>query len=189
MCQRPSPLGLTHPGCLTPHAADGLVSILNYRDQRVADVIIAGKYHSLPGAFEELGKFAADKIPQLMPQLKLAGAVLVPLPLHPRRLRWRGFNQAAILCESIGPKLDLPAMAALIRVKPTKTQKDLDKERRVKNIAGAFAINPSLKPLIANKDAILVDDVVTTGSTLQEAAKVLKRNGAKRVFCLTIAKD
>ena len=55
-------MGFTHPGCLTPRAADGLISILNYHDEAVADIIIKGKYKFLPGVYQELGKLAAEKI-------------------------------------------------------------------------------------------------------------------------------
>jgi glutaredoxin-like YruB-family protein len=126
-----------------------------------------------------------------------------------------GFNQAEILCQTIGKELNLPVIDLLKRHKLTKVQKDIKKkEQRAKNMEGAFAMRSS--PLlfkegcrpqgdgvvgddeqltdkipfdIHNRSFILVDDVVTTGSTLLEAVKVLKRNGAAKVYCLTVARD
>jgi competence protein ComFC len=91
----------------------------------------------------------------------------------------------------ISRELDLPILDVLIRKKMTKTQKDLKKEQRIKNVANAFAFKSPLfeKEGVRGSSFILVDDVTTTGSTLLEAAKVLKRNGAEKVICLTVARD
>lgn len=186
VCQKPSIMGFTHPGCQTPHAADGLISVLNYHDETVADIIIKGKYKFLPGVYQELGKFLADQIKVGYPLLA-TGYQLVPLPLHKRRLRWRGFNQTDILCRAIGAELNLPIASVLVRCKNTKTQKDLKREQRIKNVRDAFALNPQFA--IRNKQFLLIDDVTTTGATLLEAAQILKRNGASKVWCLTVARD
>lgn len=211
VCQKQSIMGFTHPRCFTPHAADGLVSILNYHDETVANATIKGKYDFLPGVYEIFGKLLAKKLADEYGHLLLSAPILVPLPLHKSRKRWRGFNQAEILCGLIGKELNLPVVDVLTRVKSTKTQKDLKRDQRIKNVADAFALSPS--PLargdvssaserqrgrtdddknafdIHNQNLILVDDVTTTGSTLLAAAQVLKRNGAKTVWCLTIARD
>ncbi len=187
-CQKPSLGGFTHPRCIAPRGADGLISILNYHDDSVATIIVNGKYHFLPGVFGELGKLLAHQLSAHYPLLTTR-FILVPLPLHKRRLRWRGFNQAEILCRAIGKELTLPVMDALVRTKATKTQKDLKRGQRIKNIRDAFDINPAIKSQIKNLNFLLVDDVITTGSTVLEAAKVLKKNGARSVWCLTIARD
>lgn len=205
VCQKNTPFGLTHPHCQTPFGADGLISFLNYHDQKVADIIIKGKYNFLPGVYEELGKLAADKLKAEHQHIFADNPILVPVPLHSSRRRWRGFNQAEILCRALSEQLNLPVADVLQRSKITKTQKDLKKDARLKNVSGAFALSPS--PLlfkegchpqsdgvvgaftITNKNIILVDDVTTTGATLTEAAKVLKRNGAAKVVCLTVARD
>jgi predicted amidophosphoribosyltransferase len=142
VCQKPSIMGFTHPGCLTPHGADGLISILNYHDEDVANIIIKGKYNFLPSVFQGLGKFLANEVASGYPLLTTQ-YTLVPLPLHKRRLHWRGFNQAEILCQAISAELDLPILDALVRVKSTKTQKDLKRDQRIKNIKDAFALSPS----------------------------------------------
>ncbi len=90
VCQKPSIMGFTHPGCQTPHAADGLISILNYHDEAVADILIKGKYNFLPGVYEGLGKFLAKEVKSKHNHLlSPSNLALSPLPLHPRRKRWR----------------------------------------------------------------------------------------------------
>ena len=188
VCQKPAVFGLTHPGCLTPHCADGLISFYDYHDDKVAQIIIKGKYSFLPGAFEELGTMIADKIQNQNPSLVTRNSsLLTPIPLHSTRKRWRGFNQAEILCKVLSAELNLPIADVLQRKKITKTQKDLKKDARLKNIQDAFSINPQSE--IRNKQFLLIDDVTTTGATLLEAAKILKRNGAAKVICLTVARD
>ncbi|PIR96498.1 MAG: hypothetical protein COT92_00740 [Candidatus Doudnabacteria bacterium CG10_big_fil_rev_8_21_14_0_10_42_18] len=207
VCKKPSPGGLTHPICKTPHMPEGLISIFNYHDKKVADILIKGKYKFLPEVYEVLGKMIVDDIKNKFPDV-LHGitydqeVMVIPLPLHKRRLRWRGFNQSEVLAKTVSDVLLIPYDDLLIRGKPTKTQKDLKKEQRIKNVKDAFKIKfpPKIGGVagqesgqggitIKDKNVILIDDVVTTGSTLLEAAKVLKRSGAKEVWCLTVARD
>lgn len=187
LCGKPSIDGLTHPGCKAPHAADGLISVFDYHDKKIAKLVIHGKYYFLKDVYKILGQLLAEKIKTNFPHLLLDNFALVPVPLYSTRRRWRGFNQAEILCQTIYQKLGLPITHALQRIKPTKTQKDLKKEARIKNVAGSFKLIGGAE--IHGKNLILVDDVVTTGSTLSEAVKVLKRNGAGQVWCLTVARD
>jgi competence protein ComFC len=190
VCQKNTPFGLTHPHCQTPHGADGLISFLNYHDQKVADILIKGKYNFLPGVYEELGKLLAGQLKTQYPNILISNISLVPIPLHSTRKRWRGFNQAEVLCRSLSEQLNLPVADVLQRKKITKTQKDLKKDARLKNVDGAFALSPLFsKEGVRGSSFILVDDVTTTGATLAEAAKVLKRNGATQAICLTVARD
>jgi competence protein ComFC len=187
VCQKPTPFGLTHTGCQTPHGADGLISFYDYHDDKMAKIIIAGKYSFIPAAYEVLAAMIAQKIKQQFPNLLTSNFFLTPIPLNNSRKRWRGFNQAEVLCQELSKQLILPCISVLVRGKSTKTQKDLKKEQRQKNMQDAFIL--AKNAAIRGKNIILVDDVTTTGATLQEAAKILKRNGAKKVICLTIARD
>ncbi len=193
VCQKPTPFGLTHPGCQTAYGADGLISFYDYHDEKVAQILIKGKYSFLPEVYEILGKMLSDKLSSDSEFINLKSyilnPILVPIPLHTFRKRWRGFNQAEILCQSISAGLNCETVNALTRKKSTKTQKDLKREARLKNVSGAFAISENLKSSILNHICLLVDDVTTTGATLQEAAKILKRAGAAKVICLTVARD
>lgn len=114
---------------------------------------------------------------------------IVPIPLHKKRQNWRGFNQAEIIAESICERAGGKLVAdLLLRVKQTKPQADLDEKERIENIRGVFELNPKYQIRNSKISYVLIDDVYTTGSTIREACKVLKRNGAKVVWGLTVAK-
>lgn len=190
-CKKPAPLGVTHARCLSPFMANGLISFFDYRDKKVSKIIIHGKYKFLPGVFLELAHITATKMKvQGLPAFE--NSILVPIPLSSARRRWRGFNQSQIICNSLSKNLNLPVLNALERHKNTKTQKNLKREERITNLSNAFSLSPQIRNSqyeINNCNFIIVDDVTTTGSTLLEAVKVLKRNGANKVWCLTIASD
>ena len=113
--------------------------------------------------------------------------IIVPVPLHFLRWIWRGYNQSAILATEVGKRISKDvANDLLIRNRFTKSQGKFRKAQREKNIQNAFSLNKKYDVL--NKNILLIDDVCTTGSTLEECAKVLKKFGAKQVHCLTIAK-
>ncbi|MEO0086863.1 MAG: ComF family protein [candidate division WOR-3 bacterium] len=110
---------------------------------------------------------------------------LVPVPLHKAKLRERGYNQSEILAKEIGKITNKEVLNCLIRKKNTKSQTKLKEERRIENVKNAFAFNNNYN--IENKRIILIDDVITTGATLNSCAKVLLENKAKEVFGLVIA--
>ena len=118
---------------------------------------------------------------------KLINYLIVPIPLHSKRRRERGFNQAELLAKTISENLGLLPTNALERTKNTKAQAKLKKsECREENVAGCFKIkNPES---VRDKNIILVDDVFTSGATMNEAVKILKENGAKRIIALVAAK-
>lgn len=109
--------------------------------------------------------------------------VLVPIPLHKKRKNWRGFNQAELISSLLAKKFGVRVVGLLERVVETKTQVGLTKEQRKENIKGAFAV----KNKIPGSTLVLVDDVYTTGATMQEACKVLKKAGAKEVWGMVVA--
>jgi ComF family protein len=114
----------------------------------------------------------------------LTGAVCsVPVPLHPSRQRARGFNQAADLAGALG----LPVVPALRRVRATATQADLPAARRHSNVRGAFEPTPAARAL-EEAVIVLVDDVSTTGATLDACARALKRAGVAEVRAITAAR-
>ena len=112
---------------------------------------------------------------------------LVPAPLHPRRLRSRGYNQSALLAREIGRRLNLPVREdLLVRVRNTRPQVETQSpQERRDNVAGSFACQSDATGL----NALLIDDVATTGSTLSECASALKDAGAARVHALTLARE
>jgi len=191
ICGKASLGGATHQFCRRPLGLDGLTSVFAYKGM-IAKAIKKLKYKFIRDLAEELVELflsfcGEEKL--FSGFCRLSNVVLVPIPLHPRRLRWRGFNQAGLLGDLIATNLGIKfAPDLLLRVKNTKPQVELDKNQRRLNICRAFALNRDCKLKIENWNFILFDDVWTTGATLKEAGKVLKRNGAKKVWGLTIAR-
>jgi len=120
--------------------------------------------------------------------LRLAGYdMLVPVPLHIRRLRWRGFNQAQLLARRVARHHRLPLDPfALERARPTSPQVALDDDARRRNVAGAFVVpDPAC---VRGRRVLLVDDVYTTGATANECSRTLLRAGAQHVDVLVLAR-
>jgi ComF family protein len=115
------------------------------------------------------------------------GFYVSPVPLHFRRMKQRTFDQSFLLAREVARTLGLPlANGLLLRVKDTESQAKKTRAERAKNIKGAFQINRPDR--VAGLDILLVDDVLTTGATASEAAKILKRSGARRVEVFTLAR-
>ncbi len=111
--------------------------------------------------------------------------VIIPIPLHPKRRRKRGYNQAEIVAEKIGAELGIRVDSSiLIRKVNTDPQKKLNHTERKENLKQAFAIR---RPLEKGMVILVVDDIYTTGNTIDAAAKVLKDGGAEKVYFLTIS--
>jgi ComF family protein len=119
-------------------------------------------------------------------------SVLIPVPLSEKKLKERGYNQSEELAKELSKVLQVPIISdVLIKIKSTKPQMELKKEGREKNLLNAFKINcgTSDVPQFSGKKVFLVDDVYTTGSTMQECAKTLKENGTKSVWGICIARE
>jgi len=114
--------------------------------------------------------------------------ILIPVPLAKKRLKWRGYNQAEEIGKHLAIFFQIPLINnALIKIKATLPQIELEKEKREENIKGAISVNPSTS--LRARKILLVDDVYTTGATMEEAARVLKESGAKEIVGLVIARD
>ncbi len=112
---------------------------------------------------------------------------VIPVPLHNTRLRERGFNQSLLLANRIAKRLNIPCEPGILnRVRYTKSQSKLSAEERIKNVQGAFKVQDAR--IVKNKVLILVDDVLTTGSTLNACALSLKEAGAGKILAVTAAK-
>lgn len=113
--------------------------------------------------------------------------ILASIPLFKKRLKWRGFNQAEEIAKQLSLFLNLPFNNnILLKIRKTRLQTDLAQNERKQNIKNAFVCQN--KELIKNKNIILVDDVYTTGSTMNEAAKTLKQSGAKKIWGIVVAR-
>ena len=112
--------------------------------------------------------------------------VIVPAPMHRSDIRRRGFNQAELIANEIGRKLDIPVdNKAVIKIRRTRAQKELDKLSRANNLKAAFAADATR---LRNKRVLLVDDICTTGSTLREITSIIMKNGATSVRCACCCK-
>jgi competence protein ComFC len=112
--------------------------------------------------------------------------LIVPVPLHPARQRERGFNQASLLAESLSAETSMPCRGVLQRIRYTTTQTALDRSERMENLHNAFRLRKNAD--VRGLRVLLIDDVLTTGSTLSECARVLKRAGAISVHAVTAAR-
>lgn len=140
------------------------------------------------GAARLAAPLAAAALPALGEMLDMLGGetVLVPVPLHPERLRQRGYNQAALLAVELGAGRGLPVLEALVRRRPTARQHGLGKAARLRNLRGAFGPGAPLPP---GSIPVLVDDILTTAATLEACAEVLRDGGSGRVAGLAVARE
>ena len=148
------------------------------------DCIARFKFRAQPGwagAFAELLRHT----PWVEPALERCTLVL-PMPLSAARLRQRGFNQALELARRLAP--DKTAARLLLRIRDTAPQLDLGAAARRRNVRGAFALEPLHADRVRGADAVLVDDVMTSGASLFTAAAVLREAGAARITALVLAR-
>ncbi len=185
----PSPLcpvcfsPLTHIGrhahCAQKGSLDGLI-VFGHFEGVLKNLIVDIKYH---GYWDQI-RALAPLIPHIPGIDTLDADTIVPIPLHPKKLRGRGYNQSMLLAQQVTKHLKKPLEKnGLQKSKNTPSQAGLDKKERKKNLEDAFRVRMDCM----GKTILLVDDVVTTGSTLQECARVLKIAGAKKVYALAIA--
>ncbi len=207
-CQRKLPVRLEQncPTCLritpnghrcfhcrdhNPSALDGLFVASSYHGSFLPRAIHTWKYRFIPEIAHELGQFLVSTLQNSA--LPLPDALL-PVPLHPRRLRFRGFNQSELLArelaQSLTPGLEMPLLTdVLLRTRFTKPQMKTDsREERLLNLQNAFALAPDKAVTIKGKALWLIDDVATTGTTLEECARVLKAHGARFVYGIVLAR-
>lgn len=150
------------------------------------------KYEGIKPASGVLGRMLAEVVLELQPSVERRNVVVVPVPLHARKLKQRGFNQAELIAQAAlklippgGVKFEL-VPSAMVRVRETSSQIGLTKRQRRENLRGAFRINEPEK--IARQEILLVDDVLTTGTTASECARMLRRAGAAEVWVATVAR-
>lgn len=153
----------------------------------IRKAILALKYKYSTDIAEELATHLSRVLKR--GNIDLDEACLVPIPLHWYRYNFRGFNQSEEVGKLVAKKMGwnfVPDL--LIRKKHTTPQAQLTGSARRQNLRGAFLLNPNYSLSTIRYPLVIFDDVLTTGSTLLEASKVLREGGAKRILCLTIAK-
>lgn len=165
-------------------ALGGATALFAYADgSAIKELVALFKYHSVRG-LQELWKevLVAIKIPDAWSR-----ATLAPVPLYKKRLRERGYNQSELLAKIIAEQNSVVInVAQLMRMRHTPHQVGLSRAQRLKNTADAFAWVGQLR---APEQVIIVDDVCTTGSTLESCAQALKQRGSKQVWAVVLARD
>ena len=181
VCQRQAVGGRTHPKCQTRYSLDGLVVACRYRNP-VKVAIQKVKYRWVYDIEKVLVDLLATQIYKFaIPQKE----ILVPVPLHKKRKNWRGVNQAEILAKDLSKKFKVEYSDVLFRNRETKTQVGLKRDERKENVRGAFELRRGAD--VSGRNVILVDDVYTSGATMAECAKVLKKSGVKSVWGMAVA--
>ncbi|MBI2196129.1 ComF family protein [Candidatus Daviesbacteria bacterium] len=192
-CEKLAVGGQTHPICKRKFGLDGLWSLGIYQGS-LREAIKQLKYGRVSGLVETLVDILVEYWVKYQPFVldqiskdKGVGWTIIPVPLHWWRGNDRGFNQSSLIGQILSKKIGLAYCDGLKRTRYTKSQVKLKGFGRHQNIKDAFEISPdyTLNPV---PYTLLIDDVWTTGSTLRECAYVLKRNGAKKVWALTLAR-
>jgi competence protein ComFC len=165
----------------TPRNLDQVRSVGPF-DGWLRGAVVQFKYHGEWARTAHLGALLAGTVAQLQPS-----DALIPVPLHPTRLRQRGFNQSLLLAQYVGDLLNIEIKEPLIRTRRTDAQANLGAQQRMANVAGAFAAQPNI--VVTGLSIVLIDDVITTGSTLSSCAEALTGAGAASVKAVSLARE
>lgn len=189
-CDRVSINGITCDTCKKDTPLSGVFSFGLYQEPRLRELVIALKYHNKSDLATILGIKIAPFLSTVIASVakQSPSLILTAVPLHPTRLKERGYNQSELLARAIAERLEVPYANLLARTRVTTPQVDIHSitERR-ENVKNAFKINYRSE-FIEGRTILLTDDVVTTGATLSACARALKKAGAAAVYGLTIVR-
>jgi ComF family protein len=171
------------PGVVVGDALEVAIAAYAYED-RLRRALARLKYGATPRVAAPLAEAAARHAKRLLGAI--GPATLVPVPVHPDRLKDRGYNQAALLAAELSTRIGQPAAELLVRQRPTEKQHRLNRMARLRNLEGAFAMALARKP---PPTVLLVDDILTTSATLEACARVLRAAGCERVGGFAIARE
>ena len=183
-CGRPLSSGNYCPSCVRwPIQIDGIRSPLQF-DGVVREMVHDFKYRNL----RVLALLLAQFLKAFLCVNELPAEVLIPVPLHPHRLRERGYNQSVLITRELGALVNLPVLErSLVRLKDTPAQaRTANVKVRRDNVAGAFTC---LDRKLKDKQVLLIDDVCTTGATLDSSANALRKVGVASIWGLTVARE
>lgn len=187
-CTRPSIGGFTHSLCLRPWSSERLLCFFKYEGV-TKELIGQLKY----GGVRQIANFLTEIIVQFLGEAAVSfgsQSLIVPVPLHPVKRLERGFNQTEILAESLGKVLAVKvSTGVLVKLVDNPSQTLYKLKERGKNVKGVFGVEKERKILLKNRDVVIVDDVFTSGATMRECARMVKRAGARFVYLLAVAKD
>jgi ComF family protein len=168
--------------------SDYFNSYLSFKkDNSVQTAIHYLKYNGFFNLGVFLGNYFGNEYIKTFPRVRQYD-IICPVPLFKTKLRERGYNQSEYICNGINRVLKIRQINNLVvRIRHTKSQTNLKYFERLSNVKDAFQINPDFKNIICGKSVLLVDDVMTTGATINEVIKTLRNEDAKEISALTIA--
>ncbi|MEZ4179956.1 MAG: phosphoribosyltransferase family protein [Candidatus Doudnabacteria bacterium] len=184
VCQKPSWQGFTHPKCQTRYTPDRLITFFAYQNRAIKTLIGLTKLNFISNAIQVLAQASSNRIKILTNH----DFVLCPVPLSDYKLRFRGFNQSLIIAKVLNKNFEWPIAQIVAKKLFIKQQKFLNQTDRQANIKEAFLPTQELIQSPPNT-VIIVDDIITSGSTFKAISKVLKKNGVQIVWCLALAQD
>ena len=180
--------GITHPRCQGRYTLDRLISIYEYEGP-IKKAVIWLKYKDVTGLAKILSDLMVEEVQELGLDFGF-DTIVIPVPLHWWRAWDRGFNQAELLANCFAPQFGLEVRDDLLRRRRhTDPQIKLKYKERQKNVSGAFEVSKSRKEEVEDRDFLLIDDVCTTGATINACANALKRAGARYVWALTLTQN
>lgn len=200
VCNKDMEFGQTCIDCMGELSIDGIWVAGSYKDEVLKKIIKKYKYNFVSDLSKVIGEFLNYFLRNILNQARFidesrqlpsvlsgfGGILLVSVPLHPKRERWRGFNQSSLLARQVANFFSLEFNdSCLVRVRYGKAQAKIDIDKRRGNIRNSFRwVGKDL----SGRNVVVIDDVITSGSTISEIARVLKQNGAGEVWGLAVAK-
>jgi competence protein ComFC len=190
VCETSTFTGETHEACKGKYTLDGLVGVWEYEGV-IKQLLLRIKYGGIAKAIQETMELAfltiakdTARFSQFLSFLLAQDTALTFVPMWQRKERKRGYNQAALMAKEIAVISGNSLKSLLEKTKDTKSQTELDKKERLENVKDSFGLKSDQIP----KNVVLVDDVWTTGATMKECCKVLKKAGVQIVWGFTLAR-
>ena len=188
VCGNEARLGLTHRDCKDKSYLDGLIYPLVY-NKLIRTAIVEGKYNLVSDIFTDFAKVITQYL-QSFYKLSATDSIITFVPLNKFKQRLRGFNQADLIARKVAFSLGIECSNILERTMNTKTQVGMHEFERQSNLKNVFQVKKLLGPeVLAGKHIYLIDDIYTTGTTMNECARVLKQGGAQSVTGVVFAKS
>lgn len=172
----------------TPHTEKNTFVAGSYKNHYLREIIHYLKYHFIQELATPLGDFLSQFFQQRFNAdfLQSSNNILVPVPLHPKKFRQRGFNQSELIARGVSKNLNIPVALALKKIKSTAAQMTIEeRDTRLANVKHTFACDNS--NTVQGKTIFVIDDVITTGATMEECNYILTQAGAKKVFKIAVA--
>ncbi len=190
LCKKVSYQYQIHKTCKTQDFyLDKIIVLTHYKNKIIKKLIKDAKYHYKKDILEDFSNYLSELLLKNCDD-KISDYILVSRPMYSLKKLFRWYNQADILANFISTKTNIIYYKNLIlKIKYTKSQSRLSRQDRLKNLQNTFSINPKYLSIIEWKKLIIVDDVISTASTLNEIAKLLKNNKTRENIALVIASD